>query len=110
MPHIVIEHSDNLTNQIKESAISKATYQVVVDSGLFSPEAVKARSVVYSDYVLPENAENFIHITVSILGGRDVVTRKELGDAVFSAARVCVPECEKLSVNIHEMSKDTYNK
>lgn len=110
MPHIVIEYSDNLSAKIKSSSITKAAHKAVQDSGLFSPEAIKARSVGYSDYVLPEGATDFIHITVSILAGRDPEKRKNLSEAVFNAAKQCVPECAKISVNIHEMNGDTYKK
>lgn len=110
MPHIVIEYSDNLHSQIKESAITKAVHQTVLNSALFSPDAIKARSIGYSDYVLPDNAQSFIHITVSILNGRNTGQKAALSNAVFDAAKNCIPHCDKLSVDIHDMNVDTYRK
>ena len=60
MPHIVIEYSENLDGEIKGAGLTKLLHKTVVDSGLFSPDAVKARSVFYSDYVLHADAESFI--------------------------------------------------
>lgn len=110
MPHIVIEYSDNLTSQIKESKVTAIAHTAVVDSGLFSPEAVKARSVSYGDYVLPDGAKNFIHVTVSILAGRGEQERQSLSASVFAAVKQAVSDVDKLSVNIHEMCKETYSK
>jgi 5-carboxymethyl-2-hydroxymuconate isomerase len=109
MPHIVIEYSDNLKTKVKESEITKKLHKTVIDSGLFSPEAVKARSVSYSDYVLPEGSKSFIHITVSILEGRSTGQKASLSNNVFNTAKKAVT-CDKLSVDINEMETETYRK
>ena len=110
MPHIVMEHSDNLTQAVKDTQLLKALHQQVVDSGLFSPEAVKARSMAYSDYVLPDGGEQFAHITCAILDGRNEAQRMALSEALFFCAKDHLPDGVKLSVNIHEMNKATYKK
>ena len=110
MPHIVIEYSDNLKKQITDSNLTKKIHQAVLDSELFSPEAVKARSIGYSDYVLPSSATSFIHITVSILDGRSIGQKASLSNSVFDVAKTAVPSCDKLSVDIHEMETESYRK
>jgi 5-carboxymethyl-2-hydroxymuconate isomerase len=110
MPHIVVEYSDNIEKDIEGSRITEKLHAAVVNSGFFSPEAVKARAVGYSNYVLPEGAEDFVHITTSILTGRTEEQRKALNDAIFSTAKEAMPEVQKLSSNIHEMDKDIYRK
>lgn len=110
MPHIVIEYSANLDESIAASKITQKAHKAVVDSGLFSPDAVKARSVKFSDFVLPENAKNFVHITVSILTGRDAQQRKVLSQQIFETAKQAIEGVDKLSVNIHEMCAETYSK
>ena len=110
MPHIVIEYSDNLANEVKDSKINELIHKHIVNTGLFSPESVKGRSISYKDYVLTEGSVSFMHITVSILSGRDEATRSGLGSSVFNLAKLAVPKCDKLSVNIHEMDGKTYAK
>jgi len=110
MPHIVIEYSDNLKSEIKDSDISKKLHKTVIDSGLFSPEAVKARSIGYSDYVLPDGSKSFIHVTVSILDGRTTGQKASLSNNVFNTAKNAVKSCDKLSVDIHEMETESYRK
>jgi 5-carboxymethyl-2-hydroxymuconate isomerase len=110
MPHIVFEYSNDLDSKVKESGSIKIAHETVTASGLFNPEAVKARSVSYADYVLPPGAKNFLHITVSILTGRDEQERKSLSQSVFDAVKNAIPDVDKLSVNIHEMDADSYTK
>ena len=110
MPHIVMEYSANLSEQVSSTKLLNALHQTVVDSGLFSPEAVKARSVAFSDYVLPEGADTFAHVTVAILNGRTIEQRQGLSEAVFARLQAALPKDAKLSVTIHEMEKETYKK
>lgn len=110
MPHIVVEYSENLNTPMRESEVLKALFHTVVDSGLFAPEAVKARAMPYAQYQLPDGGDRFAHITVSILAGRTEQQRAGLSQAVFEAAMAKLPSDVKLSVNIHEMCKETYKK
>ena len=110
MPHIVVEHSSILETPMRESGLLPALHRAVVDSGLFSPEAVKARSVAYDDVVLPEGAANFVHITVSILSGRSEEQRAALAGDLFTLAQKTLPVADKLSVDIREMCAETYRK
>lgn len=110
MPHIVIEHSKNISEQVKSKQILSLIHKKVVGSGLFRPEAVKARSIEFTEYCLPEGANNFIHITVSILSGRSIEERSNLSQKLFKELEAHLPEIDKKSVNIHEMEKETYSK
>ena len=109
MPHIVIEHSNNLNDEVKETNLCEKLYNLVADSGLFSQKAVKARSISYDNYVLAEGYDSFIHVTISILSGRDTVQRKALSDSAFELIKR-VSKADSVSVNLHEMNKETYNK
>ena len=56
MPHIVIEYSDELDAAVRKTNLLREVRQAVVDSALFSPDAVKARMVGYAkaDVVLED--------------------------------------------------------
>ena len=110
MPHLVIEYSENLRERVKETQLLKTLHTLVVDSGLFAPSAVKGRSLAYSDYVLPEGANSFIHITLSILAGRTLEQRVALNEKLFQTVHSLIGNVDKLSCNLHEMDKDTYRK
>lgn len=110
MPHIVVEYSDNLETQVKEPDFLPTLHRTVEASGLFNPQAIKARSIGYTHYTLPEGARHFLHVTVSILEGREEKPRRQLADALFSALKKLAPEVDKLSVDIREMDAATYRK
>ncbi len=110
MPHIVVEYSENLATEIKQTQLLKQLHAKVSDFGLFSPEFVKARGIVFTDYVLPEAVQAFVHITCSILDGRPPEKRLELSQQLFELAAQLMPADAKVSVNIHEMDKATYHK
>ncbi len=108
MPHIIIEHSDNL--ETNATHIMRVVYDVVIDSQLFSPEAVKGRTVSFRHWLLPGNAQHFVHITIAILSGRTVKNRTELSQAVFKAVTDLNVSIDKISVDIREMCAETYCK
>jgi 5-carboxymethyl-2-hydroxymuconate isomerase len=112
MPHVVVEHSDNLTNAMQGLQLLPALYKVMVASELFSPQAIKVRSSAFREdcYVLPEGVDRFAHINAAILAGRDLDKREKLADALFACAKEILPEGAMISVNIHEMEAATYRK
>ncbi len=110
MPHIIVEYSSNLHAEVQETKLLQHLHQVVVASDLFSPEAVKARGISVDDYVLPESAHSFMHITIAILTGRTVQERQRLGQSSFETAKKTMSPIDKLSVDIREMTKETYSK
>lgn len=110
MPHIVVEYSKSLHNQAQENHLLQELRNTVIASDLFSPDAVKARSIAYEDYLLDEAYDSFLHIDISILEGRALEARKALLESVYAVARGLIPFADTISVNIHEMMRETYKK
>lgn len=65
MPHLVLECSDNLG---KEPDL-KALQQVLVDNDVCPMDAIKSRSVSYSNFIAG-GADKFAHLTLALLPGR----------------------------------------
>lgn len=110
MPHIVVEYSCNLQPKLDISALLVDLRQIVVASDLFTPSAVKSRAVAYDDYTLDASDAHFMHVTVSILEGRAQEAREKLADSVFEVLKSLDFAIDKISVNIHEMNRETYRK
>ena len=109
MPHIVVEYSENMDDRIRSSALLSALHEHVVASGLFAPEAVKARATLFRDFVLTPPARSFVHVTVSILRGRPEDARVTLRDGLFELLSNLVP-ADRISCEIREMDPATYRK
>lgn len=110
MPHIVVEYSRNLHQQVQDNNLLQELRKVVIASDLFSADAVKARAIAYDDYALAETDDSFLHIEIAILEGRKLEARKALTESVFASARGLMPFADKISINIHEMVRETYKK
>lgn len=110
MPHILLEYSKNLKPTIKKNNVLQELHKAVVESNLFSPEAVKARSTSYKNIVLHDGFDSFVHITISILNNKTLEQRQKLSKDIFNLAQELVIECDKISVDIHEMNIETYSK
>ena len=52
----------------------------------------------------------FIHLSVSILTGRTLEQRQGLSDTLVRLIGETVPGVDQVTVNIHEMERDTYRK
>ena len=86
MPHIIVEHSENLAKRLHISGLLKALHEAALKSGVFPVGGLRTRAVMRSDYVIaddhPDNA--FIHVTVRIGHGRDLVTKRQVGEQLMS--------------------------
>ena len=112
MPHVILEHTTDIADAIDSSDLLKTIHMEVVNAGLFSPEAVKSRKQPYDTIVWGAEGmhTSFAHATIKILIGRTIEQRKTLSQSIFAKMREALPDVEKLSVDIHEMEKETYCK
>lgn len=119
MPHIIIEHSKNILE--KESLkIGQEIQKIMagIIEGNFDPDQCKIRCIAYQNYIvgLEKNHENFIHISIKILSGREVAIRKKLALETFEYAKnfyknLQLPRkrCD-ISVDIIEVDREVYQK
>lgn len=119
MPHIIIEHSKNIL--VKDSLeIGKEIQKIMalIAEGNFDPDQCKIRCLAYQDYVvgLGKNDQNFIHISIKILSGREVAIRKKLAVQSFEFAKIFyknlnLPQkrCD-ISVDVIEVDREVYQK
>jgi|SRR5579883_502020 len=87
MPHLTVEYSANLSEQIDIRKLLKTVHEAALQTGVFEVAAVRTRGALREDYVIadgrPENA--FVAIIVRIAPGRPPATRQHLGQQIFDA-------------------------
>jgi len=112
MPHVILEHTKDIAADIDRAQLLRTLHLAVIGSGLFSPDAVKSRRVSYDAMLWGEKAEPtpFAHLTVRILAGRTPEQRSALSQSLFDALKAGLPDVSKLSVEIHDMDKESYRK
>lgn len=93
MPHLTIEYSRNLENRMTMGDFCDAMLDAALATGIFEVGAVRVRAIACDHYAIadkhPDNA--FLDISLRIGAGRDLETKKSVGEAIFDAA------CEYLS-------------
>ena len=86
MPHIVIEYSANLESRLDVPGLVRAVHETAVGTGVFPLGGIRTRAARRDIYRVadgnPENA--FVHMVARIASGRDLATRKRVGESLFA--------------------------
>ncbi|KPH56943.1 5-carboxymethyl-2-hydroxymuconate isomerase [Pseudoalteromonas porphyrae] len=108
MPHIVIEHSEDLP--ILPQVLVEKIHQAAFESNLFELDSIKTRAIAYTHYQLGDGKEGFIHVGAHIMQGRTVAQKQQLSEHLLACLKTYCRESDSLSVNVHDMSDDIYRK
>ena len=91
MPHIIIEHSSDISsNSVTELYSAIQNIMASITEGNFDPDQCKCRSHSFDEYFvgrLDQKHSSFLHITIKILAGRNLKARKELGEQVAESSK-----------------------
>jgi 5-carboxymethyl-2-hydroxymuconate isomerase len=117
MPHIILEHSPNIVENVDFKHLFSRMHTALTDMGIFKLEDFKSRvSVAEHHYIADGNENNaYVHVELAVLSGRGLDAQNEAGARVMGILRetfadslyerTCV-----LSVEVREMNRDTYRK
>ena len=88
MPHIVVEYSGNIENQIDVLKLVEEVHQAALQTGEFETAAVRTRASRREYYVIADGHRDnaFVAIWVRIAPGRPPERRKRIGQEIFDAA------------------------
>jgi 5-carboxymethyl-2-hydroxymuconate isomerase len=88
MPHLTVEYSTNLENQIDILKLVETVHQAALRTGVFEVGAVRTRAVGREYYVIADGHRDntFVAIFVRVAPGRTPETRRRLGQEIFDAA------------------------
>lgn len=89
MPHITLEYSANLEDQMDIAALCAALRDAAVASGIFPPAGIRVRAFAATHVVIADGdpRHGFIDISVRIGAGRDAPTQARAADEIFAAAQ-----------------------
>ena len=110
MPHCIIEYAKSLETRVKPSTIIDAVLQGSMQSELFQPNDIKVRAMAFEHHRSPATVQNFIHVTVKLLSGRDQQQRAMLAEKVLSQLDRIALSSVSISVDVVSMDKETYAK
>lgn len=108
MPHLILEHSSELSDRYDISSLVQALFQTATDSGVFGPEDIRARSTACQNTVTGAAKPNFAHLTLKMMAGRPEEVRKQLAEDLLAVMQEHLPEVGALSVAPEEIQRETY--
>jgi 5-carboxymethyl-2-hydroxymuconate isomerase len=87
MPHIRVEYSSNLQDSIDIPGLLSSLHKCAIATGVFPAGGTRTRAVRVDQYCIadghPDNG--FVHVSVQMGHGRDLDTRKRVGEQLFAA-------------------------
>jgi 5-carboxymethyl-2-hydroxymuconate isomerase len=88
MPHVIIEYSANLENQIDILEMVETIHNAALKTGVFELAAVRTRAERREYYAIADSHRDnaFVAIWVRVAPGRPAETRQRLGKEIFDAA------------------------
>jgi 5-carboxymethyl-2-hydroxymuconate isomerase len=87
MPHLIVEHTDNLADEAAiPDLLRKANAVLIAQSGVFPIGGIRSRAIRLTDYCVADGAADdaFVHLTLKIGAGRTAEQKQAAGDALFA--------------------------
>ena len=85
MPHIIVEYSANIRGRLAPEDLLGRVHEAALRTGVFPIGGTRTRAAERSCYRIadghPDNA--FVHVVMRIAQGRDLETRRRVGEEVF---------------------------
>jgi 5-carboxymethyl-2-hydroxymuconate isomerase len=113
MPHLNIEYSANLADELDVQALVDTIHKTALSTGIFPLGGVRTRAEPRTHYRIANGdpRAGYIHMLVRIGAGRDFETRRAAGDQIFDALCDFTSELYErrplaLSFELHEIPAD----
>jgi 5-carboxymethyl-2-hydroxymuconate isomerase len=113
MPHLNIEYSANLAEELDIQALVDTIHETALETGIFPLGGVRTRAEPRTHYRIAngEPSAGYIHMMVRIGAGREFETRRAAGDRIFGALCDFTQELYDrrplaLSFELHEIPGD----
>jgi 5-carboxymethyl-2-hydroxymuconate isomerase len=110
VPHCIIEYSQELDAEVEPSTLLSSVFYGALETGLFSENDIKVRALAFNHFTTGNLRQNFVHVTVKILSGRNLEQRKNLTQLILVKLNELFSNSISLTVEITEIEKESYAK
>jgi 5-carboxymethyl-2-hydroxymuconate isomerase len=110
MPHLVIEYSREIEQQVPPATLMATAHAAALQSGQFGEADIKVRLLPYDHALVGGKPLSFLHIGLYLMSGRTPEVKKELTQAVVAAFDARLSGIASISVDARDMDRDTYSK
>jgi 5-carboxymethyl-2-hydroxymuconate isomerase len=109
MPHLILEYSANISQEIQMHELGAALHQLLADTGGIRLENCKSRAVRREAYYIGqgETANAFVHLDIRFLEGRPLALKQEIGKRSLDILRTYfAPSLAELDLQITVQVQD----
>lgn len=117
MPHLVLEYTANVPDAPDFDLVLRLLHEVMTSVGPFDLANVKSRAVRRERFRAADGAQDraFVHLTVSVLAGREAAVLDETGKALLAVLCESFPRARAerrcdVTVELREMVPGLYFK
>lgn len=114
MPHLFLEYSANITDDIKAVDCLRSLHSVM--SLVTDKHKIKSRVIKHEHFLIGDEEERaFVHLSVLLLAGREEMVKKQLSQDLHSCLKACFPQTYKknicdFTVSIEDIDPNVYSK
>jgi 5-carboxymethyl-2-hydroxymuconate isomerase len=110
MPHIIIDFSNDIADQVEMDALLDAVHRGAMDSNLFPEYDIKTRALGYEFYRTGQTRDSFLHVAVHLLSGRSDEQKSMLSECILARIEPLLPHVISVSVEIYDIHRESYRK
>lgn len=105
MPHIIIEHSKEIKQEVELAQLAMDLHQGLAEQDTVKLGSLKTRTQEVRNLIIGDNeTERFLHVQVFLLKGRSEELKQTMADNLFKIAQGHLKESpSSLSVNVSEL-------
>jgi 5-carboxymethyl-2-hydroxymuconate isomerase len=110
MPHIIIDFSNDIADQVEMDALLDAVHRGAMDSNLFPEYDIKTRALGYEFHRTGQTRDSFLHVAVHLLSGRSDEQKSMLSECILARIEPLLPHVISVSVEIYDIHRESYRK
>ena len=110
MPHVIIEHSSEVAEQIAPDELVAAVHEATFASGLFPEYDIKTRAISYLHHQTGQTRDGFVHVAVHLLDGRSDAQKSDLSEGILARIEPLLPGVASVGVEIIDIHRASYRK
>ena len=110
MPHMVIEYTPLEKGHITDEDLMMAVHWAAVSTGIFEESAIKVRVKQYQSAFVGGRPDQFVHVTIYLIDGRDEEAKKRLTQTVHDRLASMFADYASVSVDARDLDRDVYTK
>ncbi|MBC8331404.1 MAG: 5-carboxymethyl-2-hydroxymuconate Delta-isomerase [Anaerolineae bacterium] len=117
MPHLILEYTKNISQQLDAEKLFAPLHQIIAETAGIRIENCKSRAILLHDYYIADGRQGqaFVHLDIRFLEGRSSEIKQSIGQQCLQALRGYFGDIPKemdlqLTVEIGDIQRQSYFK